>query len=251
MGAPRREAGRRANEHEHRVILKKTFYASTNLVTNREFKQFRLNHSSGAVAGHSLDGDKQPVVNVTWKDAVLYLNWLSKQQGLLPFYHIDGESVKPVSPVNSGYRLLTEAEWAYIARKAKRIENDRYPWPGTYPPRQSAGNYGDSSSSTFLPLTLSGYSDSFPVSSPTGSFPPNPAGFFDLGGNVAEWCHDYYTAYNNTNEADPMGPSSGTLHVIRGSGWRDSSVAELRLSYRGYHNKAQDDVGFRVARYAK
>lgn len=251
MGAPRREAGRRANEHEHQVVLKRPFYASSNLVTNKEYRQFRPNHSSGAVAGHSLAGEKQPVVNVTWKDAILYLNWLSEQQGLLPFYRINKESIEPATPINNGYRLLTEAEWAYIARKAKRTHNDRYPWPGTYPPHQPVGNYGDASSSSFLPLTISGYNDSFPVSSPVGSFSPNPAGFFDLGGNVAEWCHDYYTAYNSTKEADPLGPSSGTLYVIRGSGWRDSSVAELRLSYRGYHNKAQDDVGFRIARYAQ
>ncbi len=251
MGAPRREAGRRANEHEHKVVLKRPFYVSSNLVTNEEFKKFRPNHSSGTISGNSLDIGNHPVVNVTWKDAVLYLNWLSEKEGLKPFYQVDGESVQPVTVKNTGYRLLSEAEWAYVARKEKRQQNDRYPWMGGYPPRQLSGNYGDQSSSNIIAITIPGYNDAFPVTSPVGSFPANPAGLFDLGGNAAEWCHDYYNAYNITRETDPMGPPVGTLNVIRGSGWRDSSVAELRLSYRGYHKKEQDDVGFRIARYAQ
>jgi formylglycine-generating enzyme required for sulfatase activity len=82
----------------------------------------------------------------------------------------------------------------------------------------------------------------------------NPAGIYDLGGNVAEWCHDYYAA-NPANAgkgmADPMGPGAGNHHVVRGSSWRNASITELRFSYRRYSREPANDIGFRIARYAK
>ena len=71
------------------------------------------------------------------------------------------------------------------------------------------------------------------------------------GGNVSEWCHDYYSAAAATlsNKPDPLGPVSGTHRVIRGSSWRDAAITELRLSYRAYHRQPRDTVGFRIARY--
>jgi hypothetical protein len=48
---------------------------------------------------------------------------------------------------------------------------------------------------------------------------------------------------------DPLGPTEGELHVIRGSSWMDSSISELRLTYRDYGTDARPDLGFRIARY--
>ena len=251
MGAPRREPGRRSNEREREVMLEKPFYLSKKPVTNKEFRRFRKDHDSGAFGELSLNGDDQPVVNVSWEDAVRFLNWLSLQEGLPPFYRESGNTFVPVRQDGQGYRLPTEAEWAYGARAAGQTKNERYPWHGSFPPREVSGNYADESARTLLPTIISGYNDGFPVTSPVGSFPPNEAGFYDMGGNVSEWCHDYYTAYTGSTvqAVNPMGPESGTHRVIRGSSWRDNSVAELRLSYRGYHRKGQDYVGFRIARY--
>jgi len=50
-------------------------------------------------------------------------------------------------------------------------------------------------------------------------------------------------------ETDPLGPTSGTYHVIRGSSWAHGTITELRLSFRDYNDEPRDDVGFRVARY--
>ena len=72
-----------------------------------------------------------------------------------------------------------------------------------------------------------------------------------MGGNVAEWVHDYYgtsVSLGSNIEVDPYGPNSGTYHVVRGSSWAHGSITELRLSYRDYSNESRDDVGFRIAR---
>ena len=255
MGAPRREPGRRANEQERAVRLVRPFLLAAKLVTNGEYRRFQPGHRSGSVGNMTLDGDNQPVVNVSWQDAARYCNWLSRQQGLPEFYQPQGTTMTAVHPFNTGYRLLTEAEWSFAARMAGRGQRARYPWTGKFPPPKVVGNFGDESARSLLPVVIRGYNDGFAVTAPVGRFPKNPGGFFDMGGNVRQWCHDWYTAYAGLGEqkerVDDMGPASGTHHVVRGSSWRDATMTSLRLSYRGYSKVAKDDIGFRVARYQK
>lgn len=253
MGASRREQGRRANESERLVEITRPYYLGVNEVSNAEYRRFRPEHVSGALRGRSLDDAKQPVAQITWEDAVRYLNWLSAKDSLPPAYRAEGESFVPVQPPSTGYRLPTEAEWALAARYANRQEAQKYPWGSAFPPTGSAGNYADRSAATLLPNTLSDYEDGYPVSAPVGSFSPSTTGFFDFGGNVAEWCQDFYAVYPNaaaTVAMDPAGPVTGRHHVVRGSSWRHASISELRLSYRDYSEKARNDLGFRIARYA-
>ncbi len=252
MGASRREAGRRANESEHQVVMQRSFYLAEREVSNAEYKLFQAQHSSGMLGNRSLEGDSHPVANVSWDDAARFLNWLSRKDGLPPFYREEQGVMVAAEPGGNGYRLPTEAEWAFAARKAGRTERVRYPWPGNYPPQVKAGNFADESSRHLLPVVIEGYNDGFPASAPTGSFPANPAGLFDLGGNVAEWCHDHYVANPADNAGvDPMGPATGNHHVVRGSSWRDASITELRFSYRRYSREPASDIGFRIARYAQ
>ncbi len=251
MGAPRREPGRRANERERAVVMTRAFLIAEKLVTNGDYKKFDSSHNSGTFGGHSLAGDSQPVVNVTWNQAAEYLNWLSLQDNLQPFYIKRGDGFAAVSPPSNGYRLPTEAEWAFSARQAGNQQNLRYPWPGEFPPRSVLANFADESARTILPRVITGYDDSFPVTSPVGYFPANQVGLYDIGGNVSEWCHDYYSAYTAglSTSPDPLGPPTGTHKVIRGSSWKDASVTETRLSYRAYHKEAKNSVGFRIVRY--
>jgi formylglycine-generating enzyme required for sulfatase activity len=254
MGASRREPGRRANEAERQVEITIPFLLGVHEVTNGEYRRFMPQHQSGVIGGVTLDGDLQPVVNVRWQDAVRYCNWLSKGEGLQPFYREQGDSMVPVIPFTKGYRLPFEAEWALTARMAGRTRPDRYPWSGGFPPQTRNGNYADESTRTIVPVIIKGYYDGFPVTAPVESFPRNIAGLFDLGGNVSEWCHDFYSpnpGQVSGKAIDPTGPKTGRYHVLRGSSWRDGAMTELRLSYRGYSNKAKDSLGFRVARYAQ
>jgi len=254
MGASRREPGRRANESLRDVAITRPYYLGIKEVTNAEYRRFAPKHASGAVRGKSLDGPEQPVAGVTWEDAVRYLNWLSVRDSLPPAYRADGQSFVPVAPPTIGYRLPTEAEWAFAARYAGNPQGSKFPWGAAFPPTGSAGNYADSSASGMLANTLAEYGDGFPVSAPVGRFAPNAAGFFDLGGNVAEWCQDFYAVYPKaigTLVTDPVGPSTGRHRVVRGSSWRHAGIGELRLSYRDYSEKARNDLGFRIARYAE
>lgn len=254
MGSPRSEPGRRANEAQRPVQLTRAFYISTHEVTNAQFRKFRPSHRSGLVGQHTLDLDNQPVVNIAWEDAVQYCNWLSEQEGLKPAYVRKGDTYVAVTPMTNGYRLPTDAEWEWVARHDPATGAlRRYPWGDALPVAPGSGNYADSSARLLVQTVVPGYDDGFAATAPVGRFPPNPLGLFDIGGNVAEWVHDYYSVTLSTSEVavDPLGPAEGTQHVIRGSSWKSASVTELRLSARDYGSSARNDVGFRIARYAE
>ncbi len=86
------------------------------------------------------------------------------------------------------------------------------------------------------------------------AYQPNPLGLYNLGGNVSEWMHDVYAVTPSPPgevARDPIGPSEGAYHVIRGASWMDTNTTELRLSYRDYGDSARPDLGFRIARSAQ
>ena len=252
MGASRREPGRRANEVLHPVSLTRRFYFSYHEVSNAEFRKFQPGHESGRVEENSLNLDRQPVVKVSWNDAARYCNWLSEADNLPAFYHLQDGEVTGFDPDSHGYRLPSEAEWAWLAR-SREDGLLKYPWGSGYPPQQVLENYADDSSAHITGRTVQGYNDGHVVSAPIASFAANDHGIYDLGGNVAEWVHDVYGLADTRGAVvvDPLGAQTGNHHVIRGAGWAHGAVTELRLSFRDYGQASRDDVGFRIARYAE
>ena len=253
LGASRREPGRRANESLRKIKLSKDFYLGRHEVTNAEFKQFKSDHSAGSILGYSLDDDKRPVALVSWQEAARYCNWLSGKDSLPPFYREQGGEITGVNDAGGvGYRLPTEAEWAWAAR-ARGDGMLKFPWGDKMPVAEKSGNFADASAANIIGRILPDYTDDFTVTAPVGSFAANDKGLFDMGGNVAEWTHDFYEVAppSNATAVDPLGPKSGEFHVIRGSSWAHGTVTELRLSYRDYGNKPRNDVGFRIARFAE
>ena len=251
MGASRREPGRRANEVIRPVDLTRLFYLSRHEVTNGQFRVFATGHTSGQFENRDLDHDTQPVVGVSWHDAALYCNWLSDQDGLQPFYREEFGKAIGFNPAALGYRLPTEAEWAWSARHVGGTKLLRFPWGDQLPPPDRHGNYADQSAAHTVGRIIFGYNDNYITSAPVGTFPPNDKGVYDLGGNVAEWVHDFYEIPDGSSVVDPLGPRQGDYHVIRGASWMHGSVSDLRLSGRDYGIDGRPDVGFRIARFAE
>ena len=250
MGASRREAGRRPNEALRDIQLERPFYIAYQEVTNAQFRMFDAEHNSGTIQGLTLNNEAQPAVRVTWNQAALFCNWLSEQEGLPLFYEVEGEEVVGFNPESTGYRLPSEAEWAWVARTDGSGATLKYPWGDQLPPPENAGNFGDVTAQAYLGEVMFDYNDGHFATAPVGSFQANYYDLYDLAGNASEWVHDYYGSAGSLGvEVDPLGPELGQFHTIRGSSWAHGAVTEMRLSFRDFGAEPRDDVGFRIARY--
>jgi sulfatase modifying factor 1 len=159
-------------------------------------------------------GADLPVENVSWLAAVAYCNARSEQAGLAPVYTICDEDVGWDASAD-GFRLPTEAEWEYACRA------------GT-----TGARYGDLEAIAWY------RGNARDAVHEVGGKEPNAWGFYDMIGNVWEWCWDVY-------DREVYGP----YRVLRGGGWSDehwSCRASVRR--RSHPTFAIEDVGFRLAR---
>ena len=196
--------------------------------------------------GWGTEGDN-PVVNVSWYDAVEYANWLSERKGLQPAYTIDKTRrdttnlssndllkwiVTPI-PGAKGYQLPTEAEWEYAARAGT---NTRY--AGSDDIDEVAWYDGN------------GGNRSKPVRGKTA----NAWGLYDMSGNVWEWCWDWYgggyylECQNHGTISDPRGPEEGAYRVVRSGSWLFTALS-CRVASRlsGVPAYRVSRFGFRLA----
>ncbi len=174
---------------------------------------------------------RQPVVGTDWFDTQSYVAWLSQLTG-------------------ERYRLLSEAEWEYVARAGTTT---RYSWGNQDPVScdNSAVN-----GANFANCSQPGASFFDVKAEPVGSYSPNSFGLYDVHGNVFEWVED---CYNTTYFGAPIDGSpwltSDTLfgcddRVVRGGSWVTTDVQALRSAYRSGLSRAAElnTVGLRVAR---
>jgi formylglycine-generating enzyme required for sulfatase activity len=173
-----------------------------------------------------------PAVCVSWRDARAYVDWLSNVTG------------KP-------YRLLSEAEWEYVARAGISA---RYPSGSTALDLCAFGNGADQvARAAGIPSTW-GYlacTDAHVYTAPVGSFSANGFGLFDVTGNVWEWTQDCHAASLENAPGDGTATSTGdcSKRTVRGGSW-SAGAQKLRFPVRaGASADARyDDIGFRVAR---
>jgi len=242
MGAPRYEKGQRANEFLRTVKLTRAFYVGKYEVTGAQFAKF----------SRSKGGQNEPVHSVSWIEAAQFCNWLSEQEKLKPFYNIRNSKYAGFNATSDGYRLPSEAEWEWLARKAGKAKQSKFTWGNATTIPENSGNIADETAKGTTTHYVPNYSDGYAGLAPVGSYPTEKSGLYDLTGNVSEWVHDVYTLVppvGQTTELDPLGQNSGDTHTVKGSNWRSGTITELRASYREGANTGRDDIGFRVARY--
>ena len=225
MGSPKDEPNRRKKEMEHQVTIRQAFYMQTTEVT---VKQWR------AVMGKRFffkkkGTDHMPVVKVSWQDCI--------------------DFIEKLNALNEGvYRLPTEAEWEYACRAGTTLA---YAWGKTIDCKDAM--YGNN---TLKMDVCENYvkSKGLPTDqpAPVRSYKPNVWGLYDMGGNVWEWCRDWYGPYGKEAVVDPRGPGSGIDRVRRGGSWYGPG-SRCRCANRNLSNPANryQTTGFRLVREAK
>lgn len=223
-----------------RVAITNAFWLGRYEISNRQYACFDPAHDSGLEIGeqyqfgddergHILNRPEQPVVRVSWDEAMAFCKWLSTRTGL----HVS---------------LPTETQWEYACRAG----TDTALWYGTLDDDFSTmANLSDATHHTVhyphVPNALppwrpadTRFDDHRRVSAPVGTFAQNPWGLYDMHGNVSEWTCSTY--------APTLGqPQQDNRCVVRGGSWLSRprrATSAFRLHYEASH--AVHDVGFRV-----
>ena len=239
MGSPESQVGfLEWDRPRHRVTIGNRFAAGVYEVTFAEWDTCALAGGCGDhwPADEGWGRGARPVVNVSWEDTQAYLAWLSAETG-------------------EEYRLLTEAEWEYVARA--ETENARY-WGESEAAQCRYANGYDQATHADAEYTSDWEepvpcSDAYVVTAPVGSFEPNPFGLYDVIGNVQEWTED---CWNDGYAGAPVDGSAWrtgdcSQRSPRGGSW-DLSPFFLRSAFHirwSSDSRSRDSsIGFRVAR---
>lgn len=197
----------------HTVTISRPFAVSRYEITFEDYDRFG---GANQVDDEGWGRGRQPVVNVSWHDAKEYVAWLSSQTG-------------------QTYRLLTEAEWEYVARAGSTTQ---FTW-GSQIGQENASCGGCATEWDFY------------QPAPVGSFAPNAFGLHDMHGNVWEWVEDCWNENYEDAPSDGNAWLSGdcSRRILRGGSYDDFHY-DLRSAVR-FANAPDDhtrSLGFRVAR---
>lgn len=211
MGSPPDEPRRDKSEGpQTHVTLTRGFWLGKTEVTQAAYE---------AIAGSNPSrfheaGPNAPVERVSWNEAIDFCEKLTKR-----------ERAAGRLPTGYAYTLPTEAQWEFAYRAGSTAA---YPTP----PDQSAWHDANSGGTT----------------RPVAQLQPNAWGFHDLGGNVLEWCLDWYGPYPGGKTVDFAGPSRGHFRMARGGSWRTGADILRSAARAGGSPDRQDyTLGFRIA----
>ncbi len=249
MGGTRRVSRSRPEEFPvHPVELTYDFWIGKYEVTFEQFDSFCSSVGREKPDDRTWGRLDRPVIHVSWWDAIAYCNWLSQMEDLPVAYRLRNEedagrlldwqgSVTEDITTVIGYRLPTEAEWEYAARGG-HLNTDDFLYAGSDDPDEVAWH---STNANFRTHSI-------------GQKKENALGLFDMSGNVAEWCHDWWSAsfYQGGERTNPIGPSMGEYRIRRGGSWAAVAETHCRVSSRSHDRPGGSSgaIGFRVARTA-
>lgn len=219
MGSPDDEPYRDKNEVQHKVNITKAFYLQSTEVTLRQWRTVMGRKLFGKKKG----GDNLPVTKISFHDAQKFI-----------------EKLNNLNKIDQGkYRLPTEEEWEYACRAGTTTA---YSWGDKIDCTNAVyQNNRKKASDCILFLKSIGILPDQPA--PVKSFPPNPWGFYDMHGNVWEWCSDQYQEYKSSDD-DTL---KARTRVKRGGSWFKYGFY-LRSANRAYtHPSAKfKTTGFRL-----
>ena len=219
MGSSEEELGRSQTEIQHEVTLSGGYWLGKYMVTQAQYE---------AVMGSNPSfnqGADLPVEMVSWDDAKAFCKKLTDQ-----------ERAAGRLPEGYEYNLPTEAQWEYACRAGTRSalnSGSNLTNKEECPEMDEVGWYGGNSDWQTHPV---------------GQKLPNAWGFYDMHGNVYEWCLDWYDDYPADAVTDPTGPDAGNYRVLRG-GSNGDDAQDCRSAARSHTSpdSSFDFCGFRVA----
>ncbi len=225
MGDPGGWYSRRTERPQHQVKIATPFAVGRYEVT---FDEWDACVSDGGCNGNIPDDfgfgrGKRPVFNISWNSAQAYITWLNAKSGQV-------------------YRLLTEAEWEYMARASATTS---YTTGDTITTDQA--NFNNNPHNTRIGDTINRN-----MTLPVGSFAPNKFGIYDVEGNVTEYTQDcWHESYENAPSNGDAWIKDGACEkrVARGGAWGDT-LTGVRLSSRGafLYYRTSVSYGFRLAK---
>jgi formylglycine-generating enzyme required for sulfatase activity len=232
MGSPDAEPGRWSDEGpQHRVYIS-LLRVARHVVTQAQWRAVMGDDPSDPDIGH---GDDLPVNNITWFEALEFLNRLSVREGRTPCYTRVAEGAWRWDRAADGYRLPTEAEWEFAARA------------GT----TTAYSFGDDPAALEHHAWYAGNSKN--RLHPVGQLRANPWDLHDMHGLVWEWTWQPFDNYVDRPTIDPGdgGPFGGD-RVLRGGSFGDGP-GYLRSAYRNWLEPSSRgrSVGFRCIRASR
>ena len=185
MGSDNGEIGREAAETPHNVTISSGFWMGRTEVTQAQWTAVMGTKPSG----FSDAGPDAPVEKVSYDEALDFCRRLT-------------EIARKANVLPAGYEftLPTEAQWEYACRAG------------------SAGSFEGEAANVSWSASNSGRKTHAVAQKAANAF-----GLFDMHGNVAEWCLDWYGPYPQADASDPAGPSSGQFRVARGGSWQQGS----------------------------
>jgi len=226
----------KADERPVRRVWVDAFLIDRCEVTQEQFRRLQIPDPS------HFKGPRRPVEQVTFPNAVEFCNERSAAEGLAACYTLNEEAGTRACDFDAGgYRLPTEAEWEYACRAGTTA--DRFYTGGA---ERLLGRYAWHAVNAAK------------ATHPVATRKPNAWGLYDVYGNVAEWCNDWYdpNGYRTAPRRNPRGPAAGRLAVLRGGAW-DSKPDRCRSAARAgedprFHDVcfARDTIGFRCVRKA-